>query len=53
MRYAASLLLAATPAAAHQGVHLHPHGIDAAWTVLAAAAAVAGLVAIRVRSRRK
>ena len=42
MRTIAILLLAATPAAAHDGVHLHPHGIDAGWMLLAATAVAAG-----------
>lgn len=29
-------------AAAHDGPHLHPHGIDAFWLVLVAAGALAG-----------
>ena len=53
MRTIAILLLAATPAAAHDGVHLHPHGIDAGWMLLAATAVAAGAAAIRVRNRRK
>ncbi|MGI1661217.1 hypothetical protein ACRDNQ_03165 [Palleronia sp. KMU-117] len=28
-------LFAAAPALAHEGAHLHPHGIDAAWLFLA------------------
>ncbi|SFQ94517.1 peptidase M23 [Poseidonocella sedimentorum] len=36
--------LAAAPALAHSGPHLHPHGIDAAWIV--AAVALAALAAV-------
>ena len=31
---AAMAALAAGPALAHEGLHLHPHGIDAGWLVL-------------------
>ena len=35
----------AAPALAHDGAHLHPHGIDATvWLVIGAAALVAGLI---------
>ena len=44
--------LAASPALAHPGLHLHPHGISAGWIVVAAvlvAAPLAGPVLKRVR----
>lgn len=45
------LLLVATPAAAHEGAHLHPHGAGEVWLGLAlgAAAVVAGLLVVRGR----
>ncbi|WP_372602831.1 hypothetical protein [Actibacterium sp.] len=46
-------LTAASPALAHSGMHLHPHGIDTAALMLfgsgVVAIAGAALVAIRVR----
>jgi hypothetical protein len=39
------LLALAPPAFAHEGAHLHPHGIDAAWLVLAGTGLVVGAVA--------
>jgi hypothetical protein len=40
---AASAALIATPALAHDGPHLHPHGLEAGWGILAAALALATL----------
>ncbi len=31
----AAAILAATPALAHDGPHLHPHGTELAWSLLA------------------
>lgn len=44
-------VLVAAPALAHEGVHLHPHGIDAAWLFLAlpVIGAAAALAALRSR----
>ncbi len=44
-------VLAASPALAHDGLHLHPHGIDGAWALLAGtiAAVVAGAVLCRAK----
>ena len=51
--YALLPALMATPVLAHDGAHLHPHGIDAAMVALVASVfAVAGtMVAIKVRSK--
>lgn len=45
-------LFLAAPAFAHEGFHVHPHGIDAGWLVLGASLVAAGLVALKVRSRK-
>ncbi len=37
-------LAASTPAAAHTGAHMHPHGIDGAWLALTITALIAGAV---------
>lgn len=49
----ALVTLAAAPAFAHTGVHMHPHASDASWlAVLAAGLVIAGsLVALRARSK--
>lgn len=53
MRLLAALpvLLAAAPALAHTGAHLHPHGIGEGWAVLAASVVigVAGIAYAKVR----
>ena len=57
MRKLATLITAGItvsgPAFSHSGMHLHPHGIDAAMVALVASVfAVAGtMVAIKVRSK--
>jgi hypothetical protein len=45
-------LLAAAPALAHEGAHLHPHGIDLAWLFLALPV-VGAVVALAVARARK
>jgi hypothetical protein len=45
-------LLAGAPALAHEGAHLHPHGIDAGWAFLAGTALTAAAVAVYVRVRK-
>lgn len=51
-------VLAAAPAFAHEGLHLHPHGIDSLWLLLSGlfAGLAAGLFGTRIlgsiRSRR-
>ncbi|WP_294620218.1 hypothetical protein [uncultured Roseovarius sp.] len=50
MRYTLPLVLLASPALAHDGIHAHPHGLEA-WIVglgLLVIAAV-GVVALKVR----
>ncbi len=54
MRYALPLLLAAGPAMAHSGAHLHPHGVEG-WAVGLGllACGIAAVVVIRARGGRK
>jgi hypothetical protein len=40
---AAAMCATAAPALAHDGAHLHPHGLEAGWALLAAALAFAAL----------
>ncbi len=40
---AAAMCATAAPALAHDGAHLHPHGLEAGWGLLAAALALAAL----------
>ncbi|MGL4237175.1 hypothetical protein [Tabrizicola sp.] len=42
-------LLLAAPASAHEGLHLHPHGIEYGWL---AVAALGALIAVGVFGRR-
>lgn len=46
-------ILLAGPALAHEGAHLHPHGIDSAWVFLAGTLLGGVAVAALVRARRK
>ena len=50
MRYAFPLLILASPALAHDGIHAHPHGVEG-WIVGLAllVIAAAGVVAVKVR----
>jgi len=50
MRYALTLMVFASPALAHDGIHAHPHGIEG-WSVglVLLAVAVVGAVALKVR----
>ena len=48
-RIAAISLMPATPARAHNGLNLHPHGIDLGWVTPAPVALIAGLVLALVR----
>lgn len=50
-RLTLAALVAAGPAAAHPGGHLHPHGIDTVWIVALSVGAVLAAVGY-VRSRR-
>ncbi len=45
-------MLIAAPALAHEGAHLHPHGIDAAWAFLAGSVLGAAAIAVLVRIRK-
>ncbi len=47
-----ALLLIATPALAHDGLHHHPHGIEYGWIIAAACGVVGGLVLAFVRGRK-
>jgi hypothetical protein len=46
-------IVLAGPALAHEGAHLHPHGIDGAWLFLAGTLLGGIAVAAVVRARRK
>ena len=48
-----STTLLAAPALAHEGAHLHPHGIDSAWMFLAGTLLGGLAVAAYVRTRGK
>lgn len=50
MRYALPLMVLASPALAHDGIHAHPHGLEA-WIVGLAllVIAAAGVLAVKVR----
>jgi hypothetical protein len=45
-------VVSATPALAHQGLHLHPHGIEFGWLVAALIGAVGGSLISRFRGRK-
>jgi hypothetical protein len=45
-------VLFAAPALAHEGAHLHPHGIDAAWLFLALPVIGAAVALAVARSRK-
>ncbi|MEF3049319.1 hypothetical protein [Pseudotabrizicola sp. L79] len=47
-----ALLMLATPVAAHDGLHHHPHGIEYGWVAFAVLAAAAGWVAARFWGRK-
>ena len=45
-------ILAAGPVLAHEGAHVHPHGIDGAWAFLAGTlVGAAGILAV-IRARK-
>ena len=48
---AVSAAFLATPALARDGPHLHPHGLEAGWGILAAALALAALGGIALWRR--
>lgn len=54
MKYCLTLaaLLAATPALAHPGMHLHPHGIGLAILVLVASVFAGGFAAVLISVRK-
>ncbi|MCV2876855.1 peptidase M23 [Rhodobacteraceae bacterium XHP0102] len=45
-------LIVASPAAAHEGLHLHPHGAEP-WMVALGALGAIGLAALIMTDRRK
>lgn len=45
-------ILVAYPALAHEGAHLHPHGIDSAWAFLAGTVLGGVAIALLVRVRK-
>ncbi|MEY4982897.1 MAG: hypothetical protein RIR62_1163 [Pseudomonadota bacterium] len=47
-----ALILSATPALAHDGLHFHPHGIEFGWLVAALLAVVAGGALVWFRGRK-
>ena len=51
MKFAAPLVLFASPALAHSGAHMHPHGVEG-WVVGLAIIAVAGTIAAVARARK-
>ncbi|MBN2905629.1 MAG: peptidase M23 [Rhodobacteraceae bacterium] len=46
------MALAATPALAHPGAHLHPHGVDQAWIFAVATLFAAAVGALIARGRK-
>ena len=52
MRYALPLLLLASPALAHDGIHAHPHGLEG-WIVGFALLVIAAVCAVAVKVRSK
>lgn len=49
MRFAVPFALLASPAFAHNGAHLHPHGVEG-WVVgLGLLVLIGGAIAVRVR----
>lgn len=51
MRYAIPLFLLATPAVAHSGPHLHPHG-GGAWLLIVSLLALVGGAVWAARARK-
>lgn len=49
---AVTMALAATPALAHPGAHLHPHGVDQAWIFAVATLFAAAVGALIARGRK-
>jgi hypothetical protein len=49
---APALVVLATPALAHQGLHHHPHGIEAGWLVAALIGLAGGFVLSRLGRRK-
>ena len=50
--FALTVLALATPALAHDGAHLHPHGIGVGTMLLLGAVIAAGLVAVAAKARK-
>lgn len=49
---ALTALTLAAPALAHEGAHLHPHGIGAGTLLLLGSVIAAGLVAVAIKARK-
>jgi len=49
---ALTVLALAAPALAHEGAHLHPHGIGVGTMLLLGSVIAAGLVAVAVKARK-
>jgi hypothetical protein len=47
-----ALILTASPALAHEGLHFHPHGIQFGWLIAALVGVVAGLSIMWFRGRK-
>jgi hypothetical protein len=51
MRFALPLVLLASPALAHDGIHAHPHGLEG-WIVGLALLVIAGTGAVAIKVRK-
>ncbi len=49
---AAAISLTATSAIAHEGAHMHPHGMESAWGYALVALLATGATLLAVRARR-
>ncbi|NUB43611.1 hypothetical protein GEU84_004375 [Fertoebacter nigrum] len=49
----AALILLPLPALAHEGAHLHPHGIQYGWVIACAVCFIGGMAVARIRGGRK
>ncbi len=49
---ATALTLAATSAFAHDGAHMHPHGMESTWGYALVALIASGVTLLAIRARR-
>lgn len=49
---ATALALAAVPAMAHDGAHMHPHGLESVWLYALVALVASAVTSLAVRARR-